>query len=217
MVETKARKSVPHDVQRDIAQIVRAVKWPRHLGGVCWYTNCAGMKTLQLIGLPAKLETGSLVYRCGPDSIRDVIAFAGPGNVGRFSKDGWFLGHIWVQSDQDLIDFSVGSWQEETSKTCGIAMDDRMPDGTPIDLPVWSAPPLPEFLWINRAEAKAKWRFNETPEIGEYWYGPMDGAPATFKAWLDDEPSALDAVTAFLTEWVERKQIRERILFANAN
>ena len=50
-----------------------------------------------------------MLYRAGADPIRDVLAFCGPHNAGQL-LDGHFLGHIWLEMDDELIDFSCGDW-----------------------------------------------------------------------------------------------------------
>lgn len=206
------RTAVPSEVRRDIAAIVRSVKWQLPTrAGTCWYTNCAGVMCLEIIGLPAKMEIGSMVYRCGPDPERDVVAFCGPGNMGMIAPDGYFIGHIYVQSDTDLIDFSVGSWREESDKMEGVCVADRRPDGTSPGPAQWTAPPLPDFIWADRATEKAKWRKGGTPELGEWWFGPTNGPlPAI-------TPPILETVEDHFRRQIEVARIRERILFANVN
>jgi hypothetical protein len=43
-----------------------------------------GWYALKLAGIEAERCIGGMIYRAGPDQMRDVVAFCGPGNVGCF-------------------------------------------------------------------------------------------------------------------------------------
>jgi hypothetical protein len=52
-----------------------------------------------------------------------------------------FAGHAWLESDDQLVDFTVGDWREHFDELR------REREYRPID---WRAPPLPEFFWGQR-------------------------------------------------------------------
>jgi hypothetical protein len=95
---------------------VRSIEWvvPGDNGGLCFWRTMTGWLTLRGLGISA-LPVGGVVYRAGPDERRDVIAFCGgPGNTGTLTAGGLFLGHYFIVSGDDIIDFSVGDWRGET-------------------------------------------------------------------------------------------------------
>ncbi len=100
---------MPDDIKHDIAAVASAVSYIA-VGGTCHFRSVAGMYALKLAGIEAHRCIGGMIYRAGPNESSDVLAFCGPGNVGRF-KDGNFMGHMWVRAGDALIDFSPGDWR----------------------------------------------------------------------------------------------------------
>ena len=113
-----------------------------------------------------------MMYRAGADPIRDVLAFCGPHNGGQL-LDGHFLGHIWLEMDDELIDFSCGEWQHLDPRA-------ELIGGLP---PIrWQSPP-PTFIWATRA--LFPWKSFGEPNTGEMWYGPWTGTPPDVADNLD--------------------------------
>src|SRR5215831_17077509 len=105
--------SLPDDIKHDIAKTVRSIEWAMmddRPGGMCFFRAMSGAVALMALGIPAKPALGGMLYRVGPDERRDVVAFCGPNNVGtRIGSS--FLGHWFVISGNDIVDFSVGDWR----------------------------------------------------------------------------------------------------------
>ena len=89
-----------------IADVVRNFEFDFGPGGSCWYRVVSGLYLLNtVLGLRADPCFGAMLYRCGPDPIRDVVAFCGPGNAGCWAMtEGGFLGHVWIRLGDDLIE-----------------------------------------------------------------------------------------------------------------
>jgi hypothetical protein len=113
---------------------------------------------------------GGMVYRCGPSPRLDVVAWCGKKNSGMITPMG-IIGHMWLETDIDLIDFSVGSWQHESSLEGSNEVDAAMFGMQGAPLPVWTAPPLPDFFWDNKRQWTAPWNDHGTPALGIAWYG----------------------------------------------
>lgn len=131
---------MPDDIKHDIAAVASAVSYIA-VGGTCHFRSVAGMYALKLAGIEAHRCIGGMIYRAGPNESSDVLAFCGPGNVGRF-KDGNFMGHMWVRAGDALIDFSPGDWRNMVD-AFGPLIDDGFEKLGPIR---WTADP-PAFFW----------------------------------------------------------------------
>jgi hypothetical protein len=105
--------TIPDDLKADIAQSVRNIEFSGADGGTCFFRAALGMDFLRRLGIPCGIALGGMVYRAGPDPQRDVVSYCGLGNLGQTipGTDFW-LGHYWVQSGGDVVDFSVGDWRE---------------------------------------------------------------------------------------------------------
>jgi hypothetical protein len=102
---------IPYEIKTDIAKVVRSLALNAQ-GGQCFFRAVIGFTTLQMLGFrQARPCLGGMVYRAGPDEVRDVMAFCGPNNQGCM-YEGRFLGHYWIADRNDFIDFSVGDWRE---------------------------------------------------------------------------------------------------------
>lgn len=117
-----------------------------------------------------------MLYRAGPDEYRDVVAFCGPNNgcyfvgTGPFDKivERWpqlfarnsngFLGHAWLRSGTDIVDFSVPKWRTYA---------DMAEDG--MGAIQWQVEP-PDFYWQDQNSLTAGFRAKASPPIGEAWY-----------------------------------------------
>jgi hypothetical protein len=69
-----------------IANAVRSLHFDFGPGGICWYRVASGLFALNnVFGLSARPFLGAMIFRTGPDPMRDVVAFCGPGNIGCWS------------------------------------------------------------------------------------------------------------------------------------
>src|SRR4051812_36006601 len=93
--------------KQKIADVVRSVHVVTlNPGGLCMYRAVAGMLALRALGIPAVVNGGGMLYRAGPDAVRDVCGFADAEGLGTFLPDG-LLGHMWIEAAPgDLVDFS---------------------------------------------------------------------------------------------------------------
>ena len=167
-------RAIPDDLKADIARSVRSIILG---GGNCFYRAVIGMELLRRLGIPTQLALGGLVYRAGPDPIRDVVSYCGPGNLGQMIGDDW-VGHYWIQSGTDVIDFSVGDWRKAMSP-------DLMHPALPDDLGSiqWTVKP-PEFFWVPETTVTPI-AGQYTPEIGRAyytgWWGPTPPVEANLR------------------------------------
>jgi len=170
-------RTVPEDLRADVAAAVNSVVLLDP--GKCWTRAILGERALLSLKIPAKIAIGSLIFRAGPDDGRDVVYFSGPNNRGYVQGAGGsideyiaehrdiflnpnvdFLGHAWIKSGGDLIDFSAGDWQPTWD--CVATFDGR-------GAVEWQATP-PEFYWQDWTSLTAQWRCDGLPAIGEAWY-----------------------------------------------
>lgn len=163
---------LPQELRDDIAAAVRAVNVTQ-IGGTCGVRAAIGHAVLRKIGLPAEMVFGSVLYRAGPDSFRDVMAYRDHDNLGRLHEWG-MQGHVWLEWDGDLIDFSVGNWVKEAEI---LQMADPQYDprtGALLEGIQWDVVP-PDYLWRPAAGLKRAWRAWGVPGVSEYWYGGWEG------------------------------------------
>jgi hypothetical protein len=141
----KAAHPLSPDTRAAIARVVQGrtliTRGPRGgIGGMCIFHAIIGRFVLRVMGVNADITAGSVFYRAGPDPGRDMFAFSGPFG-GMFLANGTLCGHAWLETDDDLIDFSVGNWR-------------RIADTDPADYRrriEWTHPP-PGFHWGPRTE-----------------------------------------------------------------
>lgn len=215
---------IPDDIKDRIAAVVRSYVLP--FRSACWFRAIIGNFVLHTLGIEASVAIGSMVYRAGPDEWRDVMAYTGPGNIGYITPEGSFLGHAWLQTDTDIIDFSVADWCEadgldgdvEELITADRALRDANNNLGAIQ---WTAPPLPKYFW-RPVDSFPKWqqwcegdKATHTPRLGECWYGPMrttsrDEAYRRFRM-ISDELVADSLVVNLLKNNIESFRLKERI------
>ena len=92
-------------VKADIARLVRSIKFTGTIGDDCALRAGIGFVALGLLGFKPRFCLGGMLYRAGPDAMRDTMAFCGPGNAGQMIDD-HFGGHVWLGLDDGLVDFS---------------------------------------------------------------------------------------------------------------
>jgi hypothetical protein len=65
--------------KKDIAELVRSVPRAFPVGtGDCLDRSLTGAAVLTALGLPTTLKLGALLYRVGPDPLRDCITICAP-------------------------------------------------------------------------------------------------------------------------------------------
>jgi hypothetical protein len=106
-----SHSAVSDEIKVDICRVVRAIQFAGLAGGTCLLRAGVGYVVLRLLGWSPRLCVGSALYRAGPSAMRDVLPFCGSGNTGQM-VDGGFLGHVWLEMDDELIDFSCGDWPD---------------------------------------------------------------------------------------------------------
>jgi hypothetical protein len=131
------------------------------------YRIATGLFALRtVLKLPATPCFGSAIYRAGPDPVRDVMAFCGPGNTGCWGASNQLLGHGWIQLGDELIDFTAGDWRRQQ-------IEDGVPEGMSpspaeakmLDPIEWTATP-PDFYWQDARSLTGPWEPRGEPEIG---------------------------------------------------
>jgi hypothetical protein len=158
------------DIKRDIVEVVRSTTLIVPNGGTCKFRADVGAVVLILLKVPCFLRYGSMLYRAGPDEIRDCLSFCGRGNRAMFSGNDLggtgFLGHFWLRVGDDLVDFSLGDWVRECEHMVEV---EEQTTGKSLGPVQWTAP-VPDYLWRPYSELTTPWRSDSTPELGEYWY-----------------------------------------------
>ncbi len=161
---------IPDDIKRDIAKAVRCIEWVSpDIGGRCLQRAYTGLTVLTMLKIPVRFALGGMIYRCGPDKYRDVVAFCGNGNVGTVFEGKHFLGHYWLMSGNDIVDFNVGDWRQNSDTL----PDVRLPGMPELGEAQWTAPPLPDFHWADRSEFTPTTA--RTPDLGRAWYTGFRG------------------------------------------
>jgi hypothetical protein len=160
-----SRSAIPVDIKVDVARVVCSVEFRDRPfeGGLCYFRAAIGFRVLRMLGWQPTATLGGVLFRAGPNPRRDVVAFCGSGNRGQMYQ-GRFLGHIWLNLDDDAIDFSCHEWpQHYTPKDDGLGEVH------------WECRP-PSLIWAS--QDLFKWQPDGTPAIGEVWFCP----------WAGDEP-----------------------------
>jgi hypothetical protein len=184
--------TIPDDLKADIAQSVRNIEFSGADGGTCFFRAALGMDFLRRLGIPCGIALGGMVYRAGPDPRRDVVSYCGWGNLGQIIPGKGWLGHYWVQSGTDVIDFSTGDWRSEATPDMLLdlgPMGDLVPmdDLGPIQ---WTVEP-PNFFWVPEATV-APIVGQYTPEIGRAYYTGWRGPTPPVADNLRELTRALD-------------------------
>jgi hypothetical protein len=87
----------------DIAQLVRSVPRAFPIGtGDCLDRSLVGAAVLTALGLPATLKLGALLYRVGPDPVRDCIRIFAPDRRSVEFRNDFCVGHFYLRSGPDL-------------------------------------------------------------------------------------------------------------------
>ena len=197
--------TIPDDLKADIAQSVRGIEFRGGDGGTCFFRAAVGFEFLRTcLGISVGLAYGGMIFRAGPDWQRDVVSYCGEGNVGQMIPGLGFSGHYWVQSANQVIDFSCGDWRRELDLSIA-----ARPDG--LGSIEWVATP-PDFIWVDKATV-APIRGQHTPELGKAFYGGWRGPDLTIEDNLRDLKTALEwqLITRHFEECCEEYALRERV------
>ena len=150
---------VPRDIVADITRVVQAIAFGNIDGGDC-YARCAiGDYVLHQLGWEPDVTIGGLLYRAGPDPLRDIVAFCGPNNHGMM-LGGRFLGHLWLKVHGATVDFTPLDWRRLYRPRGGLGSV------------VWQYAP-PSLIWA--AADVFGWQSQGAPEPGQLWYCPWTG------------------------------------------
>lgn len=212
----KARRAIPKDVRADIAKAVRTINVSLE-GGTCFFRQTVAAAAFYYLGISYERRFGSMLYRAGPDPDWDVVAFCSYYNAGAITPTG-FLGHAWIESDEDLIDFTVGDWQWQIKGAIAVgaaAGEDR--NDRPIN---WTAPPLPAFFWGSVHDFVNPWRQEGQPDLGTAWYGPlglpkgeeMGVAGKRLRQYVNHATDILSPTFPYLHANLDALHVRERLL-----
>ncbi len=207
----KDYKPISEDIRRDIASVVQSVNVIIGLpGGDCIYRAATGHLVLTHLNIPCAIALGGMVFRAGPDPMRDIVAFCGPGNVGTYF-DGHFVGHYYICSGPDIIDFSAADWRRIAEQP---GSEPDIPGLSKLDSIVWEVEP-PPFFWGPRAELFADHaRMAEaggTPELGCAWYTGFDGDNANAQEAVNDAKKTVALFQSAIEHGCEQYQLKERI------
>ncbi len=219
----RPKRIIPDDVKADIAKIVRSVEVDVK-GGTCVFRVIAGKEVLHALGIPCRMEFGGVLYRAGEDPTWDVFSYCGPRNTGYLDEDN-FLGHAWLESGEDLIDFSVGDWRGQSvfdnAENGGRRLPPRLRTKLvpPQDVErgrriIWTALPQQDFFWQRAAGLKRPWKRDGEPTLGKAWYGPiahMEGTSELINTAVARLSSALDLTVPHLAECIARLRLKERL------
>jgi hypothetical protein len=186
------------EFQKGVAEIVRHIDFGDGIGGLCLFRALAGYAAIASCDLKPVLHIGSLLCRVGPDPMRDVVAFCGPGNAGYESAEGFKAYHAWVELDDMIADFSVGDWRGINPSVVERIMG--LPDVGAIQ---WDIS-LPRHWWRPRSELIGAWQAAGTPALGEAWYGPYDSDAANIMRVVQ---AVADDVGPQIAQAIERMKV----------
>lgn len=156
---------VPDRVKFALADIMALVEFGS--GGSCVPRAAISHALFRSLGMPSRLVCGGLLYRCGPDPIRDTLRFCGPDINKGCIFEGQFLGHAWIELGHDIIDFSLVDWRADATRHHD-SMAHRLDK---LGRPQWVAYDVPEFVWQPAKELKKLTRTHGVPEFGQPpWY-----------------------------------------------
>jgi hypothetical protein len=99
---------------------------------------------------------------------------------------GGFFGHVWLDMDDELIDFSCGDWPNLDRRS------ELIDSGLgPVQ---WDALP-PTFVWATKH--LFGWQPHGSPQLGELWYGTWHGpTPDNFTDTLIEQVGHLATTIA---------------------
>ena len=203
---------LPDDIKRDIAKVVRSIDWEVNTcaggpmrGGLCFFRAMSGWLTLKRLGITALPALGGMLYRAGPDEVRDVVAFCGPGNLGTVTPTG-LLGHYFVMSDGNIVDFSPGDWRATCNDIPDLDLQGQPTGFGPVQ---WTAPP-PDYFWAPR-ESFLPEPGQMTPGLGSAWYNGFAGDHAFPTDLLDEFVPGAKEILPHIDKAVELYALKERV------
>ena len=181
---------LPTDIKEDIYKVVSGVEFTGLDGGTCMWRNGVGYIALRSLGFETTFRIGGCLYRAGPNEVKDTISFCGPTNCGQFYND-VFLGHAWLEADEELIDFSCGDWKSELAE-----YDNATAVMGPLQ---WQVDP-PSLIWCYK-DTLSPWRATGSPALGDVWYGPWTGEHKDVGYLFDHLMQVVDGVKSNLRSY----------------
>jgi hypothetical protein len=201
---------LPTDIKTDIAKVVRSLAWEvkgaHSEFGYCFFRVMSGIAVLTMLGIPSSVVRGGMLFRAGEDPLRDVLAYCGPGNRLFVTKDA-MLGHYWLVSGLDLIDFTPGDWRADAQRLFTTAPAAEKALG-PIQ---WTAPAVPDFLWDRQIKLMRESAY--TPELGDPPVYVPDRSELDFEPMFKEYMASHKAVRTMeaISRGIELYALRERI------
>ena len=173
-------KVIPYELKCDIAGVVRAFEFVNAAdgylpGGNCMLRARIGHAVLTECGISSRVVCGALLFRVGKHRIRDMLRYCLPDNTGGY-YEGYACGHLWIEVDDDIVDFCSGHWVAEAQMLYETTTD---PDDGKLGPVEWSVVP-PEFIWQSAHSLKVPWRPRGRPTVGHMWYGPWSGCSPNY-------------------------------------
>jgi hypothetical protein len=106
--------AVPVDIRDEVAREIGSVAFAWG-AGTCALRNVYAQGVIRArLGIEVPLVIGGMIYRAGPDRVRDVLAFCGPDNR-MMRAPGGIMGHWWLEAGGLVLDFSPGDWPHEAA------------------------------------------------------------------------------------------------------
>jgi len=167
-----------------VAAAVRSVIVLSHTGGgKCAFRALIGKVALGHLGVDARIEMGSALYRAGPDPVLDTVGFCGAGNRATI-PNGY---HMWLEVGGDIVDFSCGDWYVQNV----VVPENDLLTGQFARPIQWDIKP-PSYVWRPARELTNPWRPDGEPELGIMWYragvviDDTDAARARARSYFQD-------------------------------
>jgi hypothetical protein len=194
------QRPIPDDVKVDIARIVRRFEFDMPGEGSCFWRARTGLLVLEECGIEAEMKAGGMLIRVGPHRQRDTMRYALHNNFGGY-YNGWLVGHAWNQVGDEIVDFSVGDWDEDVE-----------PVGPENGLgPVEWQIELPQFIW-QPAKSLPRWKSSGVPNMGDIWYGPWgDRMPPPTTTLTEESGKLFEPYQGVIKDMVSACEIRERL------
>jgi hypothetical protein len=201
-------KIVPDDLNCDIAGVVRAFESANIADdnlpdGNCMLRARIGHAVLTECGILSRVACGSLLYRVGKHRTRDRLRFCLPDNTGGY-YEGYACGHLWIEVNGDIVDFSSGHWVAEAQLLYETTSDPADRKLGPME---WTVVP-PEFIWQSAHSLKSPWRPRGQPTVGQMWYGPWwSGCSPNFGVY----DRLMEETAPLIEQFVADAGLRERV------
>jgi hypothetical protein len=189
-----------------IADVVRGFDLSGLDGGSCAMRALLGQETLRACHLRSKMVPGAMLYGAGSNQMRDTLSFCVAENRGGY-HNGYFVGHIWNELGDDLLDFSSGDWVQEATIIYA-AQSQFDPVEQALGPVQWVAIP-PSFIWQPAIPLKRAWQSSGSPAVGRAWYN--DWSPRLKWPDLSGYDAILKTALPHIVEHIADIRLVERI------